>query len=63
MTAVNGEEFNEEKLGRQLARSLEVTHRVVKRGRAMRKDMEDMDNKRWIRRATAGPKSAIKAGK
>lgn len=63
MTALNTEEFTNAKLGRMLSRTLNVTHRQIKRGRAMRKSMEDLDTKRWLRKPSAIPKRAIGEGK
>ena len=34
-----------------------------KGGQAMRKELEDMDSKRWIRRTSRVPKNAIRVGK
>lgn len=55
--------LDEAKLGRMLSRKLNVNYRQIKRGRAIRKNMHDMDERRWIRKASAVPKSAIGEGK
>ena len=51
MAAINTKELTSAKLGRMLSRSLNVSQRKIKRGRAIRKEMEDMDKKNWIRRS------------
>ena len=63
MAAINTKEFTAAKLGRMLSRSLNVSHRQIKRGRAIRSDLEDKDKKNWVQRASTVPKSAIKDGK
>ena len=63
MTAVVNCDLSKEKLGRIFAREMGVSRRAVKRGQAMRKEMEDMDSKRWIRRTSRVPKNAIRVGK
>lgn len=62
MTALNSNELTGAKLGRMLSRMLNVSHRQIKRGRAMRKNMEDMDKARWVRKRSAVPKNAIGEG-
>ena len=63
MTALNSNELTSVRLGRLLTRTLGVSHRQIKRGRALRKSMEDLDKARWIRRTSTVPKNAIKEGK
>ena len=63
MTAVVNSDLSKEKLGRIFAREIGVSRRAVKRGQSMRKEMEDMDSKRWIRRTSRVPKNAIGVGK
>ena len=63
MAALNSEKIMKDKLGRVFARHMKVSHRAIKRGRAMRKNMEDMDKNKWIRRPSAVPKNAIGVGK
>ena len=63
LTALNSNDLTSAKLGRMLTRTLNVSHRQIKRGRAFRKDMEDMDRARWICRTSSVPKNAIKEGK
>ena len=41
---------------------MQVSYRAVKRARGMRKDMEDMDSERWIRRPSVVPKDSIGVG-
>ena len=62
MAAINTKEFATAKLGRMLSRSLNVSRRQIKRGRAIRKEMEDLDTKNWVRRSSTVPKSAIQEG-
>ena len=62
IAALVSEDLDAARLGRMLCQRLNVSHRQMKRGRATRKSMEDMDAKRWIRRSSAVPKSAIGAG-
>ncbi len=62
MAALNNNDLTGAKLGRMLSRTLNVSHRQVKRGRALRDNMEDMDKKRWIRKTSAVPKNAIGEG-
>ena len=45
MAALNNNDLTSAKLGRMLSRTLNVSHRQIKRGRALRKNMEDMDKK------------------
>ena len=63
MTAINSKELTTARLGRLLTRTLGVSHRQIKRGRAFRKSMEDMDKARWIRRPSTVPLNAVKEGK
>ena len=63
MAAINTKGFTAAKLGRMPSRSLNVSHRQIKRGRAIRSDLEDKDKKNWVQRASTVPKSAIKDGK
>ena len=63
MAAINSNEMTNAKLGRMLNFTLNVSHCQIKRGRALHKDMENMDKKSWIRRPSAVPKNAIKEGK
>ena len=63
MAAINTKELTSAKLGRMLSRSLNVSRRQIKRGRLIRADLEDMDKKNWVRRASTVPKNAIKDGK
>ena len=56
MTTMNNEELNKENLGHLFARQMKVSHREIKRGQVMRKDMEDMDSKQWIWRPLVVPK-------
>ena len=62
MTAVMNNDLTKAKLGRAFAREMQVSHRAVTRGRGMRKEMEDMDSKRWIRQPSRVPKNAIGVG-
>ena len=62
MTAVMNNDLTMAKLGRAFAREMQVSHRAVTRGRGMRKEMEDMDSKRWIRQPSRVPKNAIGVG-
>ena len=62
MVAINTKEFATAKLGRMLSRSLNVSRRQIKRGRAIRKEMEDLDTKNWVRCSSTVPKSAIQEG-
>ena len=63
MTSLMSGGLDEAKLGRMLSRKLNVNYRQIKRGRAIRKNLHDMDERRWIRKASAVPKSAIGEGK
>jgi len=63
LTALNSNYLTSAKLGRMLTRTLNVSHRQIKRGRAFRKDMEDMDRARWICWTSSVPKNTIKEGK
>ena len=63
MVALNSDQIMKHKLGRVFARHMQVSRRAIKRGRAMRKSMEDMDKKKWIRRPSVVPKNAIGVGK
>ena len=62
MAALNNNDLTSAKLGRMLSRTLNVSHRQIKRGRALRQNMEDMDKKRWLRKSSAVPKNAIGEG-
>ena len=62
MSALNSDELTSAKFGRVLSRTLNVSHRKIKRSRAIRKSMEDMDKKRWIGRSSVVPKNAIGEG-
>ena len=62
MATINTKELTSAKLSRMLSRSLNVSRRQIKRGRAIRKDMEDMDKKNWVRRSSTVPKNAIQEG-
>ena len=62
MAAISGKSLSGKKLGRMLARHLDVSHRQMKRGRAMNAGMVDMDTKRWKRRCSAISKHAIGVG-
>ena len=62
MAAINSNELTSARLGRMLTNTLGVSHRQIKRGRALRKSMEDHD-KGWVRRTSAAPKNAVKEGK
>jgi len=60
MTAVCGGGITSDKLARQLARQLEVSYRLVKRGEVTRSSMVDMDSKNWVRVNSKVPASAIR---
>ena len=62
IAALMSNDLDAARLGRMLSKKLNLSYRQMKRGRATRKSMEDMDKKRWIRRSSAVPKSAIGAG-
>jgi len=62
MAALVSGDLTSQKLGRILSRTLHVSHRQIKRGRAIRQNMEDMDKKQWIRKKSAVPKNAIGQG-
>ena len=62
MAALASGDLTSAKLGTMLCRKLDISRRQIKRGRAIRKNMEDMDTKRWIRKSSAVPKSAIADG-
>jgi hypothetical protein len=62
MAALNSGDLTSAKLGRLLSRTLDVSYRQVKRGRGLRREMEDMDTKHWVRKASAVPSNAIKEG-
>ncbi len=63
MAALNNGNMTGAKLGRMLSRTLQVSHRQMKRGRALRSNMEDKDKARWIWKESAVPKQAIGEGK
>ena len=63
MTAINTKELTTAKLGNLLSHELNTSCRQMKRGRAIRTDMEDMDKKKWVRRSSTVPKNAIQVGK
>lgn len=63
MAAINTKELTSAKLGRMLSRTLKVSRRQIKRGRAIRADLEDKDKQNWTRRSSSVPKNAIKEGK
>ena len=62
MTALNNDKLSKDKLGHLFARQMKVGHHAIKRGRVMRKDMENMDSKRWIGCPLVVPKNAIGVG-
>ena len=62
MAAMMSEEMTREKLGRLFAREMQISWRAVQRGRGLRKNMEDMDTKQWIRRTTTAPKHTVGIG-
>ena len=62
MAAINTKELTTAKLGSMLSRELGISRRQMKRGRALREDMEDKDKKNWVRRSSTVPKNAIKLG-
>ena len=62
MTAVSGGGVSSGKLARQLAKQLEVSYRMIKRGEAARASMVDKDDKNWIRVRSKVPSSAIRTG-
>ena len=62
MASLISEELDAAKLTRMLSQKLGIHHRQVKRGRALRKGLKDMDTKRWIRKSSAVPKNAIGSG-
>ena len=62
MASLLTEELDASKLTRMLSRRLGVSHRQIKRGRALRKNMKDMDTKHWVRKSSAVPKNAIGSG-
>ena len=62
MTAMISNDLTRAKLGRMFSRQMQVSYRAVKRARGMRKDMEDMDSERWIRRPSVVPKDSIGVG-
>ena len=59
MIALNSANLTTAKFGRLLSCTLNVSHRQMKRGRAIRKSMEDMDKKRWIRWSSAVSKMLL----
>ena len=63
MAALNSDELNAAKLGRLLSRTLNVSRKQLRRGRLIRKSLEDNDRKGWIRQSSTVPKSAIGEGK
>ena len=63
LAALVSGKLNSAKLGTMLSRKLDISRRQIRRGRARRKNMEDMDNKHWVRKSSAVPKSAIGEGK
>ena len=63
LAALNSKEVHAAKLGRELARTLDLTHKMIKRGRKFRNKMEDSDNNNWIRSKTPVYPWAIKTGK
>ena len=63
MAAINTKGLTFDNLGRMLLRSLNVSRRQIKRGRAVRKKMEDMDKNNWVWRSFTVPKNAIQEGK
>ena len=62
MAEANGESLSAKHLGRELARTLRLYHRQIKRGRATHKSIVDMDSTRWKRRASTIPENAIGVG-
>ncbi len=62
MASLVSEELDAAKLTRMLSQKLGVSHRQIKRGRALRKSLHDMDTKHWIRRSSAVPRNAIGSG-
>ena len=62
MAAIMSEDMTREKLGRLFAREMKTSWHAVKRGRGLRKNMEDMDSKQWIRRTTTAPKHTVGIG-
>ena len=44
MADISGRDMNYDKLERYLSRELQVSYRQVKRGKELRKDLEDMDS-------------------
>ncbi len=63
LAALNSGELTSARMGRLLARTLNVSRRQIKQARVLRKNMEDMDKKRWVRQPSAVPSSAIREGK
>ena len=63
IAAVSGGEITSEKLERYLAKRIGASYRQVSRGKKVRSDMEDMDNKHWKRIRTKTSGAAIKDGK
>ena len=62
MASLVSEELDAAKLTRMLSQKLGISHRQIKRGRAIRKDSKDMDPKHWIRKPSAVPKNALGSG-
>ena len=63
MATINTKELTTAKLGNLLCRELNISRRQMKRGRAIRTDMEDMDKKNGVRPSSTVPKNAIQVGK
>ena len=62
MASLLSEELDAAKLTRMLSHKLGVSRRQIKRGRALRKNLKDMDTKHWVRKSSAVPKNAIGSG-
>ena len=62
MTSMMSNDLTRAKLGRVFAREMGGSYRAQKRARGMRKDMEDMDSKQWIRKPNVVPSNAIGVG-
>ena len=62
MAAINTKELTTAKLGSMLSQELNISRRQMKRGRALREEMEDKDKKNWVRRCSTVPKNAIQDG-
>jgi len=63
MAALDTHDLTSAKLGWMISRTLNMSHRQIKRGRLLRKTMEDIYKKRWLRKSSAVPKNAIGEGK